>query len=157
VIGPLLEGYAARGVFRAAPLPSGSSTREDFRIVWFRNRAMDLEVDARRGRVILADVLPPIAPRSKLDRELRAWLRAREDPGLPAHRRLDPAQFRTALRNAAGRMRLGITSTQGDATLAARKLFALVNELYLEFLAAPARYDWIVESFDLDPDNPHWP
>jgi hypothetical protein len=156
-VGALIDDYVARGVFRAVAVPSATAGCENFRIVWFRNQAMDLAVDARRGRARLRDLLPPIAPRSKLDRELRAWLRSREAPDLPAHRRLDPAQFRTALRHAAGRMELVIASQGGDSALAVRKLLHLVNELYLDFLAAPQRYDWIVETFDLDPDHPQWP
>jgi len=153
----LIDDYVARGVFRAMALPSGKSGSEVFRIVWFRNRTMGLEVDARRGRVRLSDVLPPVAPRSKLYRDLRAWLRSREAPELPAHRRIDPAQFRTAFRISGGSVQLVITCETGDTTLGARKLLHLANELYLDFLAAPERYEWILEAFDLDPDHPRWP
>jgi len=155
--GALIEDYVARGVFRAAAVPSDSSGRENFRLVWFRNRNMELEVDARLGRVRLREVLPPIAPRSKLDRDLRAWLRARQAPKLPAHRRLDPEQFRAELRNTAGSIQFSITCATGEIGPAIRKLVQLVNEMYLDFLATPERFDWILEAFDLDPDNPRWP
>jgi hypothetical protein len=76
---------------------------------------------------------------------------------LPAHRRLDPEALQARLRNVGGELQLTVVSRAGDPLLAARKLLHLVNEMYLGFLAAPACYDWIVEAFDLDPDNPRWP
>lgn len=156
-VGALIEDYVGRGVFRAAAQPSSRKGREQYRIVWFRDQRMDLHVDTRRARASLSGVLPSIHPRSKLDRALRAWLRSREAPELPAHRRLDPDQFQAGLRNTAGNIQLTIVSLAHEPTQAVRKLLNLVNELYLDFLAAPARYDWIVEAFDLDPDNPRWP
>ena len=157
MVNALIDDYVARGVFRAAALQSGKGGRDNYRIIWFRNQTMGLEVDVGRGRVRLNEVLPPIAPRSKLYRELRAWLRSRESPELPAHRRIDPAQFRAAFHNSGGSVQLSVISETGDTTLAARKLLHLTNELYLDFLAGAERYDWIVEAFDLDPDNARWP
>jgi hypothetical protein len=156
-VATLVEDFVARGVLGAAALPSGKAGRERYRIIWFRSRIMQLDVDLRHGRARLSDVLPPIAPRSKLDRALRTWLRSRESPDLPAHRRLDPAEFRSGLRNAAGVMQLSVVSAVQAPELAVRKLLGLTSELYLDFLAAPERYDWILEAFDLDPDSPRWP
>ena len=157
LVGALIDDYVARGVFRGAALPSNRAALESYGIVWFRGQVMRLDVDARRGRVCLQDVLPPIAPRSRIDRDLRNWLRSRESPDLPAHRSIDPLQFKTELRRAGGRLQLTVTSRSGAADEATHKLLRLVNELYLDFLAAPGRYDWIVATFDLDPDQPRWP
>jgi hypothetical protein len=156
-VSSLIEDYVARGVFRAAALPSSKAGRELYRIVWFRDQCMDLEVHTPRARASLRGVLPAIEPRSKLDRALRIWLRSREAPQLPAHRRLDRARFQVRLRNAGGNVQLSVVSKSSDPTLALRKLLNLVNELYFDFLAAPERYDWIAEAFELDPDNPRWP
>jgi hypothetical protein len=152
----LIEEYVARGVFRAAPQPQRGST-EVYRITWFRDQVMMLEIDAKRNRACLIDVLPPITGRSLLDRQLRTWLRMRQAPGLPVHRRLDPTQLELKVSNRAGHMQIALTSLCGDLTTATRKLLLLVNELYLDFLAAPERFDWIQEAFDLDPDNLRWP
>jgi hypothetical protein len=156
-VGALIEAYVGRGVFGAAALPAGKAGRESYRIVWFRNQCMILDVDTRRARASMNGVLPSIEPRSKLDRALRAWLRSRQAPDLPAHRRLDPAQFQAGLRNAGGAVQLNVVSKSNDPTQAARRLLTLVNEIYLDFLATPERYDWVNEAFDLDPDNPRWP
>lgn len=156
-VGALVEEYVARGVFGSAARPSSRRGVEVFRIVWFRGQQMDLTVDTRRARATLHPVLPPVAPRSRFDRSLRAWLRSRQAAALPAHRRLDPGELQVSLRNAGGDMRLSLVSRAGDSALAVRRLLQLVNELYLGFLAAPECYDWIVEAFDLDPDRPRWP
>ena len=158
-VGALIEDCVARGVFRATATLTGPTptNRESYRLVWFRQQEMNLEVDASRGRVTLSEVLPAITARSKLDRQLRAWLSDRQAPELPAHRRIDPAEFHIELRNRAGSMQLSIVTLAGDTALAARKLFHLVTEIYLVFLTAAERYDWLVETFNLDPDNPRFP
>ncbi|MEK7346446.1 MAG: hypothetical protein AAB176_12215 [Pseudomonadota bacterium] len=153
----LIEDHAARGVFRFSPQPSDKIGSERYRIVWFRGQTMQLDVDSRHGRATLCGFLPPVSPRTKLDRELRAWLKSHESHERPAHRRRDPTQFKTVLRNADSVMRVSITSTEGNPVQATRKLLQLVNELYLEFLADASRYNWIVETFDLDPDSSRWP
>jgi len=152
----LIDEYIARGVFRAASLPR-QRNGEAFRLVWFQNQEMMLEADERRSQARLLNVLPTVTSRSTLDRELRGWLRARSDQKLPAHRRLDPAEMQAKLVNRAGQMQLTMTSLKGDVFPAVRKLLHLTNELYLDFLSAPERYHWIVETFELDPDNPKWP
>ena len=111
----------------------------------------------RRSTVRLVDVLPTVVARSRMDRDLRAWLRERTAPDLPAHRRIDPAQFRLTFSNRAGRAQINMASLHDDLAGATRKLLILTNELYLDFLSAPERYNWIVDTFELDPDNPRWP
>jgi hypothetical protein len=156
-VGSLIDDFVARGVFSASALPPRRRGIEGYRLVWFRGQQMDLYVDVRRARASLDRLLPPVVPRSGFDRRLRAWLRSREAAEIPSHRRLDPEQLRAGLRNLGGDMQLTLVSQAGDPLLAVRKLLQLVNELYLGFLAAPECYDWIVEAFDLDPDNPRWP
>lgn len=155
-IGQLLEDYAARGVFRVAA-ESSKKHGECYRIVWFREQEMRLEIDPRHRLVRLINVLPTLVPRSRLDRQLRAWLSQREAIELPAHRRLNPDLFQLKFGQRDGRMVLSLTSTAADLLPATQKLIQLVNELYLDFLGAAERFDWIQEVFELDPDNPRWP
>jgi hypothetical protein len=156
-IGNLIDDYVARGVFRAAALPPEKSGSEAFSLIWFQNQSMTLMIDHRRSEARLLNVLPALSPRTAMDRQLRAWLRARADKKLPEHRRLNPTQLQAKLTNRAGHMQLAVASLKGDALFATRKLLHLANELYLDFLSAPERYHWIAETFELDPDNPRWP
>ena len=43
----------------------------------------------------------------------------------------------------------------GDTEYAVRRLVAVVNEIYLDFLSSGLYFDWLVETFDLDPDHPY--
>ena len=156
-VGKLVNEFVTRGAFRAAALPADKSGSESFSLIWFQNQQMKLMIDNRQSKVCLVDVLPTIASRTTIDRELRSWLRERADKKLPEHRRLDPKTLQAKLTNKSGRMQLTIASLDNDLLFATRKLLHLTNELYLEFLSAPERYSWIVESFELDPDNPRWP
>jgi hypothetical protein len=153
----LVNEFVGRGVFSAVAMPPRRRGIEDYRLLWFRGQQMDLQVDSRHARASLERLLPPIVPRSRFDRRLRAWLRSRQAQELPPHRRVDPGTLQASLRNVGGTMRLTLVSRDGDVLLATRKLLHLVNELYLVFLATPECYDWIVEAFDLDPDRPRWP
>jgi hypothetical protein len=157
-VATLLDEYAARGVFRVAQQPGQLGLgSEFFELVWFRNQTMTLELTAKPPRVRLVNVLPAITPRSRLDRQLRVWLTQRQADALPAHRRIDPANFALRLSRRDGKMTLELRSASADLVVATEKLVRLVNELYLDFLAAPERFDWVQDVFDLDPDNPRWP
>jgi|JRYD01.1.fsa_nt_gb hypothetical protein len=156
-IASLIDDYVSRGVFRAAALASQRNGVEAFRLIWFQRQEMTLTIDLKRREARLSGVLPSIASRSAFDRQLRAWLRERSASHLPAHRRIDPIELQARLTNRAGRVQLAIVSANGDLLHATRKLLHLTNELYLDFLSAPQSYSWIVETFELDPDNPRWP
>jgi len=42
-----------------------------------------------------------------------------------------------------------------DLDYSVRKLIGLVNEIYLDFLSSGLYFDWLIETFELDPDNPY--
>ena len=153
----LISGYVTRGVFRAAGSPTKINNTYVYDINWFQDQNMILRIDSRRSTVQLNDFIPTITPRSSLDRRLRMWLQDRASPAVPAHRRLDASQFQLKLTCRAGHMQLSMVQHENDMLLATRKMIQIVNELYLDFLLEPAQYDWIIETFELDPDNPTWP
>jgi hypothetical protein len=155
-IAEVLARYAARGTLR--PLDAAAGTRgtvHAFR--WFRDREFRLHVDEPASRLRLDGVLDGVEPRSALDRALRAWLRGRHDRALPAHRRIDTAHATLSLLNRGGRLSLQLRLHDDDWARAARGLVHLVNELYVDVLPAGPLFEWLVETFDLDPENPRWP
>jgi hypothetical protein len=156
-VASVLAGYAARGTLQplAAPLTSAAVAGHAFR--WFRDREFRLRIDERAQRLCLEGVLEGVAPRSALDRALRAWLRERQASTLPAHRRIDPAHAALSALNRGGQLALVLRLHDGDWTRGARELIHLLNELYLVFLPSGAHFEWLVERFGLDPDNPRWP
>lgn len=156
-IAAVLGDYAQRRVFRAISDPTSERGSTCFRFRWFREREFTLRVQPRGKRMRIEGVLPMVAPRSALDRDLRRWLASRQNAALATHRRLDPASIRARWTNTAGDMRLRFDVLDGDWGNATRKLVHLLNELYVAFLPSSAHLDWLVESFGLDPDNPRWP
>jgi hypothetical protein len=85
--------------------------------------------------------------------DLKAFIRSRQSDDLPDHRRLDrrKVQIRTSMRS--GKIQLVLKIKDGDTEYAVRKLVHLVNEIYLAFLADGKYFDYLVETFDLDPDR----
>ena len=156
-MGNVLQEYASRGLLRSLLRSETGPDKPEFRFLWFRDREFNLHVDQRAARIRLDGVLRDVAPRSRMDRELRAWIRSRQDPQLPAHRRIDPRRASVALRNSSGQLSLSLSCLDLDWEYATRRLVHLLNELYVDVLARAQYFDWLVESFELDPDDPRWP
>ena len=57
--------------------------------------------------------------------------------------------------NRGGDVALTMTVLDADVDYAVNKLVALVNEIYLDFLSSGLYFDWLVETFELDPDHPY--
>ena len=154
-VGDLLEDFAGRG------LVSGFSRREtrggngEYRLRWHRRQLFELQWIERRQTLRVGCVLPAVPAGSAMYRELKAWLRARQDAALPDHRRCDPDKLGLRTYNRDGEVALTLQVLDGDVEYATRKLLALVNEIYLDFLSSGLYYDWQLETFELDPDNPY--
>jgi hypothetical protein len=148
----LIDDLVARGVFRATPLPAGKPGRAAWRITWFGGHTMRLQAGGRE--VLVDEVLPPLPVRSALYRDLRAWLRTQQSEALPAHRRLDPARYALEIRNRGGNVRLRLRSAREPLPVLTNRAVQLVNALYHDFLGGPGRLGWVIEAFNLDPDNP---
>jgi hypothetical protein len=146
----LLESYATRGVFRGFAVSAASAKRATYRLTWHRERVFELTVDVARGTLRLPSMLPAVSP--EMFRELKAWVAGRMSEDVPEHRRMDPGRVsvRVSLRN--GEPALTVRSLDCDLDYAVRKVVALVHEIYLEFLHDGRYYEWLVETFDLDPD-----
>ena len=76
---------------------------------------------------------------------------------LPAHRCVDARRLGVSLRNSAGNLSLSMSSLDHDWEYATRRLVHLLNELYVDVLARPRYFDWLIENFELDQDDPRWP
>jgi len=56
--------------------------------------------------------------------------------------------------NRGGTVALTVKALDGDVEYATRGLINLVHEIYLVFLMDGRNYDYMIETFDLDPDHP---
>ena len=88
-------------------------------------------------------------------REFKLWLKARQEESLPDHRRCDSAKVQLKTYNRGGDIALTLQMLDDDLEYSVRKLVSLVNEIYLDFLSSGLYFDWLIETFDLDPDNPY--
>lgn len=157
-VGDLLEDYARRGVFRAFSRHDGGkggARSAQYRLRWHRDQVFQWVWSEPRQTLRIGCVLPAVAAKSSMYREFRAWLVARQDAALPAHRRCDPAKIALKTYNRGGEVALTAHVLDGDVDYAVTKLVALVNEIYLDFLASGLYFEWLIETFDLDPDKPY--
>ena len=109
--------------------------------------------DARADTLRLADLLTGVPADSSMYEELKAFIRSRQADELPDHRRLDVRKVQIRTYNRGGNILLVLKVKDGDREYAVRKLVHLINEIYLTFLADGKYFDYLVETFDLDPDR----
>jgi hypothetical protein len=153
VVAETLERYAQRGVFRGfsrGPVGNGKAV---FRILWHRDQTFDLLFDSQKKTMRFPVILPNVPARSSMSRELKEFIKARHSDEFPEHRRIDArkAQARTSHRG--GNVSLTLKVMDGDCEYGARKLIHLAHEIFMTFLLDGKYFDYVVETFDLDPDK----
>ena len=155
LVAALLASYAERGQLRGFTRGPATASRAEFQLHWHRGQTFDLRFEPRTGKLRIARVLPNLDPGSAMYRQFRHWLKGRGDAALPAHRRCDPDKAALRPYNRTGDVALTLQVLDGDLDYGVRRLVAVVNEIYLDFLGAGEYFEWLVETFDLDPDNPY--
>ena len=152
VVGRTLATYAARGVFRAyGDQPSGGG-KSRFSFRWHADATFHLVYDPSRRELVFSDLLPSVASRSAMYRELRAFIDARSSPAVPEHRRIDRRKARVAVINRRGMVSLVVSLEAPHLEYGVRKAVNLIHELFVEFLRSPLYFPYMVEHFQLDPD-----
>jgi len=155
LVGNILEEYAERGVFQGFSRRETGRQRGQFRVQWHRNQLFDVTYDGAKKSLRIACVLPQVPAKSPMYKEFKLWLKARADDALPDHRRCDDKKVNLKTYNRGGDVALTLQMLDGDVEYSVRKLVSLVNEIYLDFLSSGLYFDWLIETFDLDPDNPY--
>jgi hypothetical protein len=153
VVAEVLAGYAERRVFRGFSRGPFSGGKASFQFAWHRGRVFELTFDARQGTLRLPEVLIDVPADIRMDEDLKAFIRSRQCDELPDHRRLDTRKIQIRTYNRGGNILLVLKIKDGDSEYAVRKLIHLVNEIYLTFLADGKYFDYLVETFNLDPDR----
>lgn len=154
-VGELLQEYAGRGVFSGFSQHQSRGGNGEYRLRWHRGQLFHLAWNDARQTLRVGCVVPAVPAGSAMYRELKAWLRARQDETLPDHRRCDRSKLGLRTYNRAGEVALTLRVLDGDIDYAVRRLVALMNEIYLDFLASGLYYEWQLETFNLDPDRPY--
>lgn len=148
-----LENYAQRGVFRGfsqGPIRKGKAS---FKMLWHRDQTFELIFDAPQNTLRFPLVLPNVPANSAMYQELKQFIAAQHAEDLPEHRRIDPAHAHIQPSNRGGKVALTAQIINGDCAYGTRKLIHLVHEIFLDFLFDGKYFDYLVETFDLDPDH----
>lgn len=123
-----LQSYVHRGVFKSF---NAHSDARNFDFVWLNRKRMHLQWNANRNAIVFKDVLADIPARSRHYRELRAYLKGRMSPELPAHRRLDPELYDLICENRKSVVSVGLKVKSGGEEAAVRRLMGMVHEMFL--------------------------
>ncbi len=152
-VAKVLEGYAARGVFRGFSQGKTVRNKVIFKMLWHQNRFFELILDVTQKTLRMPVVLPQVPARAPMIREFKAFVESRFSKELPEHRRIDGRKVRISTAHRGGNLSLTVKLTGADFEYAARKLIHLVHEVYLSFLNDGRYYDYMLETFNLDPDK----
>jgi hypothetical protein len=153
VVTGILEGYAAKAVFRGFSAHASVKGKTTYRMVWHHDRPFELLLDVPKKTLRFPEVLPGVPAGSAMYRELRAFLKSRQSEDVPEHRRVDPAKARLAATNRRGSVSLTLTAKDGDFDYATRKMIHIVHEIFLIFLVDGPYFAYMVEQLGLDQDR----
>ena len=149
-----LEEYAARGVFRGFSRGPVNNGKAAFKIMWHRDCMFEFVFDSTKNTMRFPLLLPNVPPDSSMYKEFKAFLRSRQAEDLPEHRRIDKAKAEIRPYNRGGNISLTLKLKGDDVEYGARKITHLVHEIFMVFLYDGRYYDYMLETFDLDPDQP---
>ncbi len=147
-VAEVLGAYASRGVFQDYRMVKRKADIAEFHFGWLYNQPFTLTCDLKRKRLSLPDLLPRIEKNSLMYKELKAFLKARSDPGLPDHRRVDSQLATVESRLRGGLVSIELSLLGDDYELGTRKLVNVVHELFLFMNEYWADYMW--ENFRLN-------
>lgn len=152
VVAAVLESYAQRGVFRGCGRGAVSPRGAAFHVGWRWNCNLELVFDFQRRALRCHQMLINVPADSAMYRELKRFVRSRHADELPEHRRIDRLKARADVSNRGSAVSLVLRIADDDCEYGARKFVHLIQEIFLSFLADGSYFDYLVETFDLDPD-----
>lgn len=85
--------------------------------------------------------------------EFLEFVESRQSAELPEHRRIDKEKASVRCGNQGGDVSVTLSVHNGDFDYGVRKLIGLAHETYMVFLFDGRYYDYLVETFHLDPDK----
>ncbi len=153
IVASALEEYAARGIFRGFSRGPVAGGKAAFKIVWHYGCTFELIFDSTRNAIRFPYVLENVPADSSMYEEFKEFLRSRQSPELPDHRRIDRGKVEIRPYNRGGTISLRFKAKDGDVEYGVRRMVNLVNEIFLVFLPDGPYSEYLVETFDLDPEQ----
>jgi hypothetical protein len=149
----ILEGYAAKAVFRGFSAHPAANGQAIYRMIWHHDRRFEMLLDVEQKTLQFPEVLPGVPARSPMYRDLHAFLKLRQSEEMAEHRRVNPAKARLASGNKRGTVSITLTVKDGDFDYATRKIIHIVHEIFLIFLVDGPYFEYMVEHLGLDEDR----
>jgi hypothetical protein len=146
------QHYAQRGSFRSLTTGAAAGAKIELRFTWLWDVAFRVTCDPKRRTLTFVDMLPAIAPRSPMDRSLRAFIKRQTSTAVPAHRRVDPARVAVKVVNRGGAVSLVFVFQPGDVAYAVRGSVHLAYDILQDFLNDGRYVDYCVDHFNLNPE-----
>lgn len=153
VVTGILEGYAAKAVFRGFSAHPGAKGQASYRMIWHHDRPFEMLLDVGKKTLQFPEVLPGVPARSPMYRELQSFLKERQSEEMPEHRRVNPTKARLASSNKRGVVSVTVTAKDGDFDYATRKIIHIVHEIFLIFLVDGPYFEYMVQHLGLDEDR----
>ena len=141
-----LQAYADRGVFRGFSEQRTIAGRHLFRFLWLGTRPLTLHYTPANGTFMFRRLLPHIAVRATLYRDLEAFVTGRASPRLPPHRRVDPRRARIRCVSTRGAVSVELVATRNHHEYGVNRVVNLAHEIFLYLHEYQPEYMW--KNFD---------
>jgi hypothetical protein len=142
-----LQAYADRGVFRGFSEIKARRGSATFQFVWLIQHEMELSVDTVKHLLRFKQLLPGVPAKSAMYAELKKFLRERQDPDLPEHRRIHRRRAEVSCSNRGGFVSLSLKVKNHQYAYGTNRIVNLVHELFVHLRDAFPEY--LVENFDV--------
>ena len=153
VVRQILAGYAERGIFRAYGDRQADGGRSHYSFRWHTDVPLNVTYDPAKRALTFRNLLPAVGSRSGMYRDLKQFLEVRTSRAVPEHRRIDSRKVSATVTNRAGAVSLVVSLKDAHLEYGVRKAVNLVHELFVHFLRQPVYFDYMVEHFDVNPDE----
>lgn len=147
-----LQYYATRGIFRGFSPVSETKNQTTYRMVWHRDHRFEFIADSAKKSLRIPVVLPNVPSDSDMYAAFKEYVKRRRNQALPDHRKIDETKVAIKVLNRSSNISLTANVLDDDFEYATKKLVHLVHEIYMDFLMDGHNYDYLVETFNLDPD-----
>jgi hypothetical protein len=151
-VSEVLRGYAERAVFRSFSEGERRGGKAAFHMTWHHGRQFRFVLDSTARVVSFPSLLPDVPPRSRMMKELKAFLHEFETDRVPAHRRIDPKKARLQIVRRAGGVAVGLSVRNGEFEYCTRRLVHLAQEVFMVFLPDGPYDAYRVDKLGLDPN-----
>jgi hypothetical protein len=141
-VAKIMREYVDRGVFQELNVDWKEGESAQFDFGWLYAQPYTLLFDPSTNTLQFADLLPRMEQSSMMHTELEAFLKARVDPSLPDHRRVDESLVTLSSGLDDGVLALKLRLNGPHYEYGTRKLINLVHETFLFLNEYWADYMW---------------